>query len=77
MRVQALSYCYRLNAVLGDEQAWGEYFGGLSVRGGEDAHSLHLGDDNSDEQRGGWTPPTEGVDPRDIVVVVSPSPGPS
>lgn len=52
MRAQAISYHDQLKAVPGDAQARGEYVSGFSVRVREDKHSLHLGDDDSDEERG-------------------------
>lgn len=43
---------------------------------GDDEHSLYLGGECSDEERGGQTPPREGNDRSDFVVVLH-STGPS
>lgn len=52
VRLQALSYCDGFNAMLSDGQARGEYVGGYQDRVGEENHSFHLGDADSDEERG-------------------------
>lgn len=57
--------------MLDDAQALGECLGGFRVRIGEDGHSLHHGDEGSHEERGGLTPPPEGDEPCEDVVVVS------
>lgn len=58
---------------MGGAQARGEYLSGSPVRVGEDKHSLHLRNEGSYEEREGRTPPSEGVDRGDVVVVVPPS----
>lgn len=75
IRAQASSYRDGFDDVLGDSQSSGEYPGGFHVRVVEDEPSLHHGDEDSDEECGGRTPPTEGDHLRDEVVVVSPSAG--
>lgn len=59
------------NAVLVDGQACGEYLGGFRVSVRRDGHSLHLGDENSDEEPWGRSLSPEGGDHSDVGVVVS------
>lgn len=77
MRAQASRHLDGLNVLLGDKQACGEYLGGLCVHLGDNGHLLHLGDEDSDKERGAWTPPPEGGDLCDDIVVVPPLTGPS
>lgn len=77
MREQASSYRDRLSAVFGDVQAGGEYLGGFLVRFVDDGHSSHLGEGDSNDERGGRTPPPEADDAHVDVVFVPPSTGPS
>lgn len=77
MCVLASSYCNYLTAVLGDLLARWEHLGDFRVHVGDDRHSLHLLDKDSDEERGCWTPPPEHDAPLDVVVVVIPSAGSS
>lgn len=76
MRVQASRYLDRLNAVVVDVQARGEYLGGFRVRVGKDGPSLHHGEDDSNEERGGRSLPPEGGDYGDVVIFVHPRPVP-
>lgn len=46
-----------------------EYLGDICVHVWEEGNSLHLGDEDSDEAREDWTPPPEGDDPRDNVLL--------
>lgn len=50
-RSQALIYRHRLNAVLGDDQARGEYLGGSRLHAGDNGHSLQLVYQDSNEKR--------------------------
>lgn len=68
---QASSYLDQLNTLLGDAQASREYLGGFHVHLGEDGHSLHVCDENSDGERGACTHPPEGGDRGDVAVVVT------
>lgn len=77
LRKQASSYLDRLTTVLDDAQARVEFLGGFRVQVGEDGHSLHIGNEDSDEERGGQTLPSEGNDPRHDDVVMPPSAVPS
>lgn len=47
------------------------------MRAGEDGRSSHIGDKDSNEERGGWIPPREDGEGGDDVIVVSLSTAPS
>lgn len=70
VRAQASGYLDRLNSVLDDAQARGEHLCRFHVRVGEDVHLLHVGDVNSNEKRGGQTPPLKCDNTRDDVIVM-------
>lgn len=55
VRRQVSSYRNQHIALLGDTQLRGEYFGWYRTRVGEDGHSFHVGDVDSDEGREGST----------------------
>lgn len=59
-----------MNVMLADAQLRGEYLGSYPVRIGNEGHSVYLEEDDSDEERGGRTPPCE--DDSDLVVVLRP-----
>lgn len=77
MQALTSSYLDPLNAVLGVGQARGECLGGFRVRVGEVGHSLHVGGEKSNEERGDRTSPTKGGDGADDYLVVPPSTSPS
>lgn len=53
---QSAYYRDRLNAVLDYAHQRHEYLGGFRVRASQDGHSVHIGDDDSDEERADRTP---------------------
>lgn len=74
MRAHASSHRDQLNAVLGYAQTRGEYIGGFCVHVGDDGHSLHLGDQDSDEERGGRDSLLDGTDGVVLFLLVCPIP---
>lgn len=69
MHVQASSYLDRLNALLRDAQARGEYLGVFRVLIREDVQSLDHGNEESEQKLSGRTPSDESGDRGDVVVV--------
>lgn len=53
MPAQASSYQDHANAVLGGAQSRGEYLGSHYIPVGEEGYTVHVGEANSDEERGG------------------------
>lgn len=62
MCAHASGHCEQLNAVLVYAQTCEEYLCGFCVHVGEDGHLLHLGDQDSYEEREGQTSLLEGGD---------------
>lgn len=75
MRAQALSYHHCSNALPRDAQLQGAYLGGFCLCVADDGHSLHLEDEDCNEERKGRTTPLKDGDRRDLVVAVTHSAG--
>lgn len=75
MRSQASSYSDLFNALLGDVQARGNYFGVSFIRLWKDVYLPFIFHEDGDEERRIPPSPPEGGDHCDVVVVVPPSAG--